>query len=61
MKKERGFIEVWPLFVLEAVTLWRLGPFRRLLYRDINLSGDGKRGKCHKLFANERWIPNEAW
>ena len=30
-KKEKGWIEVWPIMMLRAVTLWRIGPFRNIL------------------------------
>ena len=39
--KELGYIDAWPFGMLRAVTLWKFGPFRRILYRDVS-------GKCYK-------------
>jgi len=51
--KELGYIELWPICLMPAVTLWKIGPFRRILYRDFLT------GKCVKLGpAWERWKSN---
>jgi hypothetical protein len=52
-KRERGYISPFPGSALKAITLWRIGPFRRVLYRDID-------GKCRKRGpAWVHWIPRE--
>jgi len=49
--KESGYIHWWPICLLKAVTLWRIGPFRYVLFRDVS-------GKCYKEFAWFEWINN---
>ncbi len=40
--KQRGLIGMNFGIALDAVSLWNVGPFRRILYRDMD-------GKCRKL------------
>lgn len=50
-KKEKGYIGGSYMLSLEAVTLWRIGPFRKILYRDFD-------GKCRTLFSwVGMWVP----
>jgi len=47
-KKEKGLIGMSFGIALKAVTLWKIGPFRKVLYRDID-------GRCHTDFAWMEW------
>ena len=49
MKKEKGWLVDYGFaVVLPAVTLWKVGPFRRVIFRDFS-------GKCYKYFGCCGW------
>lgn len=48
--REKIWFEPFPAVGMKAVTLWRVGPFRRILYRDFD-------GTCGKEFGWISFIP----
>ena len=50
-KREKGYIGMNFSLCLQAVTTFRIGPFRKILYRDFD-------GKCRRLgLSRELWSP----
>jgi len=47
-KKEKGFIGSNFSLALEAITLWKIGPFRKFIYRDFD-------NRCKSGFGCVSW------
>lgn len=46
--KEKGYVGMNFGICLDAVTLWKVGPFRRIIYRDFD-------GECRNDFGYITW------